>query len=168
MVQRRQQRRPTLSAAAELKYDDGTKFYSPSSFQRLIRSSETGNLYWIGNITATAPSGDSPRYPLVIAEVDESGAVPSLMKSTVTLIDDWQAGQSSSLQLSNFAVLENRETNTLDLYLTALGENPNDFWGTNCYKYSIDLAPEPSSFVLLGAATAFVAAWAVARRGGTR
>jgi hypothetical protein len=33
----------------------------------MIRDSVTGKLYWIGNICAAPPSGNSPRYPLVIA-----------------------------------------------------------------------------------------------------
>jgi hypothetical protein len=154
----------SLSSPTELRYDDGSEFYSPSSFQRLIRSTVTGDLYWIGNISATAPNGNSPRYPLVIAEVNESGAVPSLMKNTVTLIDDWHVGQSTSLQLSNFSLLENRETHHLDLYLAALGENPNDFWGANCYKYSITIVPEPSSLMILGTGGVLLAAWSLVRR----
>ena len=76
----------TLSAVEELKYDDGTSFYSPSSYHAMIRHSQTKKLYWLGNICATPPKGNSPRYPLVITEVDE--AIPALRKATVTAIDD--------------------------------------------------------------------------------
>ena len=157
----------TLSDPAELKYDDGSEFYSPASFQRMIRSSETGKLYWIGNITADPPSGGTPRYPLVIAEVDESGATPSLKKNTVTVIDDKQPGQPDSIQFSNFTVFEDRETHAFDLYMTLVGENSGNLFTADNYKYVVTLTdpvPEPSSFVLLGAATAFLAAWAVVRR----
>ena len=88
----------TLSPPAELKYDDGTRFYSPASYFRLIRNSVTGKLYWIGNITGKT-QGTAPRYPLVIAEINESGT-PSLKKSTVTVIDDKQPNQTSSVQFS--------------------------------------------------------------------
>ncbi len=125
----------TLSEPAELKYDDGTPFYSPSAIHRMIRHSVTGKLYWIGNIVPDNPNGNWPRYPLVIAEVDETNV--ALKKDTVTLIDDRREGDSSKLQLSNFSVLENRQTHELEIYLTRLGEDPNDFWGANAYKYTL-------------------------------
>ena len=55
----------------------------------------------------------------MIAEVDEENV--ALKKDTVTLIDDRQDGESSYLQLSNFAVFENRENHKFELYLTRLG-----------------------------------------------
>src|SRR5438552_14033888 len=41
----------TLSPISEWKYDDASPFYSPSSYHRMIRHSQTGKLYWLGNIT---------------------------------------------------------------------------------------------------------------------
>ena len=127
----------TLSPVAELKYDDGTRFYSPSSFHRLIRSTVTGKLYWIGNICPSPPSGNSPRYPLIIAEVDET--IPALKRDTVTVIDERGPDDSPRLQLSNFSLLENRETHALEIYLTRLGADPDDFWGADAYKYTLRL-----------------------------
>jgi hypothetical protein len=92
----------TLAPVQEWKYDDGSRYYSPSSFHRMIRHSITGKLYWIGNICATRPSGNSPRYPLVIAEVDE--AIPALKRKTVTAIDDRRPGQGAGIQFSNFSL----------------------------------------------------------------
>ena len=125
----------TLSPPAVWKYDDGTDFYSPSSYHRMIRHSVTGKLYWLGNISPTPPRGNSPRFPLVIAEVDE--AKGSLRKNTVTLIDDRQPGQSDQLQFSNFSLLEDRETHALELQLTTYGQEPKPAdWATaDCYKY---------------------------------
>lgn len=125
----------TLGSVQELKYDDGTRFYSPSSIHRMIRHSVTGKRYWVGNISAVPPRANSPRYPLFIAEVDES--IPALRRSTVTAIDDRQPGDSERLQLSNFSLLENRETHTLEVYLTRIGADPNDFWGADAYKYTL-------------------------------
>ena len=127
----------TLSEVAELKYDDGTQFYSPSAYHNLIRHSHTGKLYWVGNISASPASGNSPRYPLIIAEVDEKNV--SLKKDTVTLIDNRNKGDGSRIQLSNFALLENRQTHDLEIYLTRLGENTSDFWGSDAYKYTLKL-----------------------------
>ncbi len=125
----------TLSPVAEWKYDDGSKFYSPSSIHRFIRHSVTGKLYWVGNICLTPPRGNGPRYPLVIAEVDES--IPALRRKTQTVIDDKGAAESPKLHLSNFSLLENRETHDVEIYLTRIGANPKDFWGADTYKYSL-------------------------------
>jgi hypothetical protein len=128
----------TLSAPAEWKYDDGSSFYSPSSIHRLLRHSVTGRLYWLGNISATPPRGNSPRYPLIIAEVDEAKA--ALKRNTVTAIDDRRPGQGD-IQFSNFSLLENRETHELELHLTTYGQEPNPAdWATaDNYKYTLTL-----------------------------
>ncbi len=128
----------TLSPPTAWKYDDGTSFYSPSSYHRMIRHSQTGKLYWLGNICPTPPKGNSPRYPLVIAEVDEEKA--ALRKSTVTAIDNRQP-QQGNIQFSNFSLLENRETHTLELYLTTYGQepDPNDWATADNYRYTLGL-----------------------------
>jgi len=125
----------TLSPVQDLKYDDGTPFYSPSSIHRMIRSTVTNKLYWIGNISENPPSANSPRYPLIIAEVDET--IPALKRDTITLIDDKGPEDSPKLQLSNFSVLEDRETHAIEIYLTRLGADPDDFWGSDAYKYTL-------------------------------
>ena len=112
----------TLGPVRELKYDDGSSFYSPSSYHRMIRHSMSGKLYWIGNISAAPPSGNSPRYPLVIAEVDET--IPALKKSTVTVIDDKQPGQTDAIQFSNFSLLEDRESHASGTVYDALRRVP--------------------------------------------
>jgi hypothetical protein len=125
----------TLGEIRELRYDDDTRFYSPSSYHRLVRHSQTGKLYWLGNLCVTPPRGNAPRYPLVIAEVDEK--IPALRRGAVTAIDDRLPGQSATLQLSNFSLLENRETNELELWLTRYGEVPGQVFSADCYKYSL-------------------------------
>ncbi|MBM4092409.1 MAG: hypothetical protein FJ276_23740 [Planctomycetes bacterium] len=131
----------SLTPPAVWKYDDGSDFYSPSSIHRMIRHSVSGKLYWLGNICSTPPSGNSPRYPLVIAEVDE--ALAALRKSTVTAIDDRQPGQSASVQFSNFSLLEDRETHVFELHLTTYGQEPDPAdWATaDNYKYFLTLRP---------------------------
>jgi hypothetical protein len=129
----------TLTPPAVWKYDDGSDFYSPSSIHRMVRHSVSGKLYWLGNLCATPPSGNSPRYPLVIAEVDEAKA--ALKRSTVTAIDDRQPGQSASVQFSNFSLLENRETHEFELYLTTYGQesDPADWATADSTKYFVKL-----------------------------
>ncbi len=129
----------TLAPPAVWKYSDGSSFYSPSSFHRMIRHSVTGKLYWVANICMTPPRANSPRYPLVIAEVDEAKAAP--IRSTVTAIDDRSADQGPGVQFSNFSLYEDRETHDLILYLTTFGQEPNPAdWATaDCYRYTLRL-----------------------------
>lgn len=122
----------TLAPVAEWEYDDGTSFYSPSSFHRMLRHSN-GKLYWFGNISETPPQGNSPRYPLVIAEIDEEQG--ALKRNTVTAIDDRQPGQPT-IQLSNFSVFEDRETQQIEMYLAGYGQNPG---GADCLRYALTL-----------------------------
>lgn len=127
----------TLSPVRELKYDDGSSFYSPSSFHQLLRHSKTGKLYWVGNIANDPPKGNDPRYPLVIAEVNEELA--ALKRKTVTVIDDRQPGEDENFELSNFEILENRETHEIEIYLSRYGENPKDYWAADAYRYRLRL-----------------------------
>jgi hypothetical protein len=125
----------TLSPVEEWKYDDDSHFYSPSSLHRFLRHSVTGKLYWFGNVCPSPPSGNSPRYPLIVAEVDESTG--ALKRDTVTIIDEKSPDDSPKLQFSNFYLLEDRETHLVELYLTRLGADPDDFWGADAYKYTL-------------------------------
>jgi hypothetical protein len=129
----------TLDPVRQWKYDDGTSFYSPSSYHRMIRHSVTKKLYWIGNICAEPPGGNSPRYPLVIAEVEET--MPALKRKTVTVIDDRRPGQGAGIQFSNFSLLENRETHELELHLTTYGQEPDpkDWASADNYKFTLTI-----------------------------
>lgn len=129
----------TLSPVQELKYDDGSRFYSPSSIHRMIRHSVTGKLYWIGNISPGPTQGNSPRYPLIIAEVEET--IPALKRNTVTAIDDRTPSQTPAVQFSNFSLLEDRETHAFELHLTAYGEYADSVYTADNYKYTLTMPP---------------------------
>jgi hypothetical protein len=128
----------SFSLPAEWRYDDGSSFYSPSSFHRMIRHSVTGKLYWLGNICAQPPTGNSPRYPLVMAEIDEAKA--ALKRETVTALDDRRPGQGD-IQFSNFPLIEDRVSHELILYLTTFGQEPDakDWATADNYRYAIKL-----------------------------
>jgi hypothetical protein len=128
----------TLSSPAAWKYDDGSNFYSPSSFHRMIRHQRSAKLYWLGNISASPPSGNSPRHPLVIAEVDEEKA--ALKRNTVTALDDRQPGQGD-IQFSNFPLIEDRATHELILHITTFGQEkkPQDWATAENYRYTVVL-----------------------------
>ncbi|MDA1164422.1 MAG: sialidase family protein [Planctomycetota bacterium] len=120
-------------------YSDGAKFFSTSTFHRLFRSTKTDRLYWIGNISSTAPTNPGhPRYPLIIAEVDE--VTFALKKDSVTEIDTRHPGEGERLQLSNFWLIEDPETRALEIYLTRLNEIPDETFSANAYKYTLHFA----------------------------
>jgi hypothetical protein len=127
----------TLTPPAVWKYDDGSSFYSPSSIHRMIRHGVTGRLYWIGNISPTPPRGNRPRYPLVIAEVDEQKA--ALKKSSVTLIAGREPDHGPNVQFSNFSLYEDRRSHALVLHLTTYGQEPDpDDWATaDNWRYTV-------------------------------
>jgi len=79
----------------------------------------TGRLFWLGNILPTNPTGNRPRYPFVIGEVDRiSGA---LQRETVTVIDDRGPGDGELLSLANFYAREDRETREIVLHMSRQG-----------------------------------------------
>jgi len=114
----------TFTPAMPWHFDTREVVYSSATISALIRAQKTGRLYWIGNITdPTQTSGNSPRWPLVICEVDEEWGC--LRKETLTVIDTKRPGEADVLQLSNFNVLEDRETGDLEIRLTKLGQFSN-------------------------------------------
>jgi hypothetical protein len=129
----------TWSQITDLRYDSGEQFYSPSAFCRTLRHSRTGKLYWFGNICPDPPSGNMPREPLQIAEMDED--IPAIRRETVTVIDDRgpEEDVDEQFQLSNFHVLENRHTGDFELYLTRYGERAHSWLDADAYKYTIAL-----------------------------
>ena len=87
---------PLLSPLDELRYDDGSRFYSPSSIHRFVRSERNGKLYWLANITPEPPDGNSPRYPLYIAEIDEDRV--AVRRESLLLVDDRGPNEPEALQ----------------------------------------------------------------------
>ena len=132
----------TWSEVRDMRYDTGEQLYSSASISHSIRSRKTGKLYWAGNIPDTPPDGNSPRYPLQIVEVDEEAETPAFKKDTLTLIDDRDPERDSEhVQLSNFSLLEDRETGDLEVFLIRLGERGGgpDVWTADAYRYVLKL-----------------------------
>ena len=103
---------------------------------KVLRHS-TGKLYWFGNISRGPASGNSPRYPFYIAEIDETK--PALRLATLTVIDDYDpARHTPQVQFSNFSVFENRETHAFEIYLSPYGQYQN-VYQASAYKYTIQL-----------------------------
>lgn len=134
----------TIGPVKELLYDDGERFYSPSSIHRFYRpaarpavsDSLSDRLYWIGNIVPEPPAGNRPRYPLVIAEVDQERC--AVVRESVSVIDTRAGTEPEDLSLSNFQILQNRETGCLELYMTRDAAFENAQWRSSVYRYVIE------------------------------
>ena len=97
----------TWSEAKAWGYSDGGSFYSPSSMSFLTRHS-SGRLFWVGNLTPENASGNLPRYPVVIGELDPQSL--GLIRSSVVTLDEQSAEdrQQGRLDLSHFDIIEDR------------------------------------------------------------
>ncbi len=105
----------TWSKALPWTFADGQAFFSPSACSQLVRHS-SGELLWVGNISSQNPNGNSPRYPLVIAKVDQNTGL--LLRDTLVVLDDRRRDESHLLNLSNFYVREDHGNGDLLLHMT--------------------------------------------------
>ena len=114
----------TWSEAKVWTYSDGTSFFSPSAMSQLIKHSN-GRYYWIGNIIPVRQEGggNTPRYPLVIGEVDKKTLL--LKKHSLCIIDDRSTQDPERMQLSNFYAHQDRKTGEIVLHLSPWGRYPN-------------------------------------------
>jgi len=98
---------------------DGEPFHSPSACSQLVPHSN-GQLYWIGNISASNPRGNAPRYPLVIGQVDAESLL--LRKQTVVEIENRAPDEPAWVSLSNFYAHEDRVSGDILVYLSPIGK----------------------------------------------
>lgn len=128
----------TFSEPAPWRFDDGEAVYSSASISYLFRGEKNGKLYWIGNVTDHRVSGNFPRWPLCIARVDETWG--TLKKDTLTVIDTVRPEESRQVQLSNFSFWQNRETGKLELFVTKIGQFPDEtVWKSEVWHYTVTL-----------------------------
>jgi hypothetical protein len=123
----------TWSPVQPWTHDDGEAFFSPSSMSQLL-SHSNGEVYWLGNIAPENPRGNHPRYPLVIGRVDPGRL--TLVRDSVTMIDDRQPGEPEAMTLSNFFAHEDRESGEILLHMSRwfLEE-----WRGDAYCYRIEV-----------------------------
>ncbi|MBN1393720.1 MAG: exo-alpha-sialidase [Pirellulales bacterium] len=152
----------TWSDLAPWTFTDGDNFFSPASCSQLLKHSN-GKYYWIGNVVDNNPTGNSPRYPLVIGEVDPDNLL--LIEDTLVTIDELQAGENGSLQLSNFLAYEDRLNGDIVMQMTRFFPQPVRDGDSFTYRIGVPV-PEPTGFMLL--APAIAAAAAYARRNQSR
>lgn len=118
-------------------WDDGKHIVSPRAWSQLMRASN-GKLYWIANILPDIDDMDKetleqmertgradPRYPVIIAEVDEENI--TLKRDTATTIIDREEGETKMLRFSNFFCYNDRQTGEIViLMMKSYHENQPD------------------------------------------
>lgn len=126
----------TFTEPTPWKFDCGKPIYSAATISEFIRSTKNGKLYWIGNISDEKAYGNFPRFPLYIAEVDDEVGV--LKSETLTVIDTRREGETEKVQLSNFALHEDRENLDFVICLEKLGQFDESvpFYGET-WKYTV-------------------------------
>lgn len=123
-------------------YDNGATMYSTASYSMFIRSSKTGKLYFVGNVLKedkTDVTGQLPRTPLVIAEVNEEEI--GIRRDTITVIDEQKEGDIAR-SYSNFGLYEDRITKDLVLTMCEQCESTDvseEEWTADACRYDIRL-----------------------------
>lgn len=95
-------------------FEDGSPFYSPSAMSTLFKHS-SGRCFWIGNMSNENCEGNSPRWPLVMVEVNRDNM--KLIKNSLLVLDTYTKKDESNgrLDLSHFWLLEDRVSNEIIL-----------------------------------------------------
>lgn len=113
----------TWSNPTPLTYADGENFFSPSACSDIRRNTKNHKIYWIGNICPHNADGNDPRYPLIIAQLDQKTL--GLIKDTVHVIDTRDPKKDSEyVQFSNFHVTEDAQTGDFIVTLSRLDYPP--------------------------------------------
>ncbi|MDP6776266.1 MAG: sialidase family protein [Candidatus Latescibacteria bacterium] len=133
----------TWSDPEPLLYDDGSPVHTPASVSAFYDSTGTGKTYWIGNILGGPVHGQTPRYPLKLAEFDPDKTC--LVRDSVRLVQDRPEGAHELVRYTNFGNYEDRESGHLIITLPEqyrnMGydmEKPEDF-AADCVKYTVEL-----------------------------
>lgn len=115
-------------------YNDGTLFYSPSSYSTILKHTN-GKYYWVGNICSANPEGNGPDYPLLIGEIDQNTCL--LCRDSMLEIDTYRRDDPYPVHLRNFSLYEERTTGDIILRMCRLWvDNEGHMRGDN-YFYRI-------------------------------
>ena len=102
-----------------------------------------GLLLLVANLADTNVNGNYPRSPLHIAEIDEDRL--GVVRDTVTVIDRREPHESDKLQLSNFALYEDRQTAEVCVLVPRIFADASrnadrwDFADSVCTRYRIEV-----------------------------
>jgi hypothetical protein len=131
-----------LTAPAEFTYSDGGRLFSPASGAQFIRHLGTGKLYVVGNFISANTTGNVPRFPLSIGEVDE--ALYGVKRETMTVIDDRMPGTDPlGIQYSGVNLINVYGSNDWHLSLANLGYDAAHPDKGNAYLYTLKFLEAP-------------------------
>ncbi len=118
-------------------FDDGTFIHSSATISYFLKNTQNGRHYWLGNITSPEVQGNYPRWPLCLVRIDDKTGKAE--KESLTIIDTKREGESEHMQLSNFSFLQNRESGTLEIYVTKIGQFEGRPWQEGeAWHYTVD------------------------------
>lgn len=119
----------TWSTPEPLRYDDGQPVWTPASLSAFFHSSRSGRWFWLANILPGPVHGQTPRYPLSVAEFDPARCC--IIRSSVRVIQDRPPGLPNEVRYTNWGCYEDRVTGEMVL---TLPEQPKlmDFSDMTC------------------------------------
>ena len=110
----------TWSAPKPLLYDDGSWMYSSASNSTLLQHS-SGRVFYCGIITQANTNSNAPRYPMCIAEIDQTSL--TVRKASVKVVVTRRPEEPASIQYANQGIYEDRESTNL-IVLVSPWPNP--------------------------------------------
>ena len=122
----------TWTPVAPWTYTDGEMFFSPSSMSQLL-SHPNGAFYWLGNIAPHNPTGNAPRYPLMIGRVCPESLL--LERDSLLTVDARRAGEHEGMTLSNFHAHVDRVTGDILLHMSRWMTRSPDDWTADALLY---------------------------------
>jgi hypothetical protein len=126
----------TWSDPQPLTFDDGKYVYSPTSFGAAFCASKNNRVYVILNILNRPNEGCLPRNVLHIAEVDQETFC--VKRDTVTVIEEVHAEHTHLVGYSNWSMIEERDTQSLLLFMNLENGPVGEGYDWNSYRYEIE------------------------------
>ena len=125
----------TWTEPQPLKYDDGSMVCVPASKAAFENDPRTGAAYWFANILDKPVTGQSPRYPLTIAEFDTNRVC--VIKDSVSVIQGFPEGAPADRAYTNFGHYVDRVTGE---FVLTMMEAPKFNWidlTSDCIRYRV-------------------------------
>jgi len=134
----------TWSKLQPLGCTDSESIESSATGSCVFRSIKNGKLYWLGNLCmgGVHAIGNWPRTHLCLAELQEDAAV-AIKRETISVIDKATESETDQIQLSNFRMLQDRQTGEIVILLNRFFERgglENLAWhDTDLYMYRVQI-----------------------------
>lgn len=127
----------TWGETTPLCYEDGEPVYTPACLGHFWRFSHSDKLFFISNVRPDPVYAQTPRYPLVIGELDQERFC--LIRESLTILDNWHEPLPRDVRFTNWGMYEDRETGELVLTLPVEPKVSWDDLTSDCYRYRVAL-----------------------------